>query len=237
MTITNPKSAYFDGLKGGAPFLLVLAPFALLFGVVATEAGLDLAQIMGFSVIVIAGAAQFTALQLMSDNAPAIVILVSSLAVNLRMAMYSASLAPHFGAAPFWQRALLSYALFDQNYALSIARFEADRQMTLTDRLAFFAGASTPLVPVWIAFTLIGALVGRGIPEEFALDFALPITFIALIGPALRTVAHLTAALVSVVLSLLLAGLPYNLGLMVAALAALAAGAEMERRLYPGGIR
>ena len=37
--------------------------------------------------------------------------------------------------------------------------------------------------------------------------------------------------------ALLLAGLPYNLGLIVAAVAALAAGAEVERRLYPGGNR
>ena len=236
MPDSNIKSVYFSGLRASAPFLLVVAPFAVLFGVVAMEAGLDLAQTMGFTVVVVAGAAQFTALQLMSDQAPVLVVLISALAVNLRMAMYSASLAPYLGAAPLWQRALVSYALFDQNYAASVARYETDRQLSLPQRMAFYLGATTPLLPVWIAFTLVGALIGRQIPPEFALDFALPITFIALVGPALRTPAHVAAALVSVALSLVLAGLPFNLGLIVAAVAALATGAEVERRLYPGGL-
>ncbi|WP_068108904.1 AzlC family ABC transporter permease [Tropicimonas marinistellae] len=236
MPDSNLKSIYFSGLRASAPFLLVVAPFAILFGVVAMEAGLDLAQTMGFTVVVVAGAAQFTALQLMSDEAPAIVVLVSALAVNLRMAMYSASMVPYLGAAPLWQRALISYSLFDQNYAACIARYELDRQMTLPQRVAFYLGATTPLLPVWIGFTLLGALIGRQIPPALALDFALPITFIALVGPALRTVAHVAAAFVSVALSLAFAGLPFNLGLIVAAVAALATGAEVERRFYPRGL-
>ena len=61
-----------------------------------------------------------------------------------------------------------------------------------------------------------------------ALGAAVPIAFIALIGPMLRTLAHVGAALVSVVLALALAWIPYNLGLLVAALAAMAAGALIE---------
>ena len=57
------------------------------------------------------------------------------------------------------------------------------------------------------------------------------------VGPAVRTLAHLAAALVSVALGLALAGMPFNLGLMVASVAALVVGAEVERRLYPGGPR
>ncbi len=70
MTTSNRKSIYLQGVRDGAPFVLVVVPFALLFGVVGTEAGLNLAEVMGFSVLVIAGAAQFTALQLMVDEAP-----------------------------------------------------------------------------------------------------------------------------------------------------------------------
>ena len=68
----------------------------------ATEAGIDVAQVMGFSVLVLAGASQFSAVQLLSDHAPVLVVLASSLAINLRMAMYSASLTPWLGAAPAW---------------------------------------------------------------------------------------------------------------------------------------
>lgn len=235
MSTSIPKTSYWDGFRDGLPFLLVVSPFALLFGVVATEAGLNIAEIMSFSVLVIAGAAQFTALQLMLENAPVIVVLASALAVNLRMAMYSASLAAHIGKAPMWQKAVVAYFTVDQSYALSILKYEREPAMTLSQKLAYFLGTVTPVAPMWYAMTLAGALIGTAIPEEFALDFAVPITFIALVAPALRTAAHVVAALVSISLALIFAGLPYNLGLMVAAVAAMMAGAQtelwMERRV------
>ena len=63
MTSTTTKSAYWMGVRDGAPFILVAAPFAVLFGVIATEVGLNLFEVMSFSFVVIAGAAQFTALE------------------------------------------------------------------------------------------------------------------------------------------------------------------------------
>ncbi|WP_150120932.1 AzlC family ABC transporter permease, partial [Sulfitobacter sp. HI0040] len=78
-------SAYFKGVADGAPFILVIIPFSTLFGIIATEAGLSVFETLSFSVVVIAGAAQFTALQLMQENAPTAIVLASALAVNLRM--------------------------------------------------------------------------------------------------------------------------------------------------------
>lgn len=228
MTTSNPKTAFWNGFRDGLPFVLVVSPFALLFGVVATEAGLNLVETMSFSVLVIAGAAQFTALQLMLEDAPTIVVLASALAVNLRMAMYSASLAPHFGKAPIWQRAFAAYFTVDQSYALSILKYERSPTMPVGEKMAYFFGAVSPVAPMWYAMTLVGALLGSAIPPEFALDFAVPITFIALVAPALRTPAHIVAALVSISLSLVFAGLPYNLGLLLAAVTAMVAGAQTE---------
>ncbi len=120
MSASTEKSVFLRGLRDGAPFLIVAIPFALIFGVVATDAGLYLAQTIGFSLLVIAGAAQFAALQLMLEDASIAFVLAAALAVNLRMAMYSAALVPHLGAAPLWQRALVSYVNFDQSYMRSI---------------------------------------------------------------------------------------------------------------------
>jgi predicted branched-subunit amino acid permease len=71
-------------------------------------------------------------------------------------------------------------------------------------------------------------MVGTAIPPEFALDFAVPITFLALIAPMLHTPAHRAAALSAVILSLLFNFLPYNLGLMVAGIGAMMVGAQVE---------
>lgn len=234
MTQIRSTTVFWQGAVAALPFLVVLMPFSLLFGVMATESGLDLAQVMGFSVLVIAGASQFTAVQLMTDQAPAVIVLISALAVNLRMAMYSAALQPHLGEAGLGRRALIAYFLVDQSYALAIARYERTPPLTLPQRLAYYFGTMVVTAPAWYALTLAGALLGRTIPEDYALDFALPVTFIALIAPALRSLAHVAAAGVSVVLGLALAGLPYNAGLLVAAGAAMLTGALIEQQMQRG---
>jgi len=228
MAITTVKSAYFSGVAAGAPFILVIIPFASLFGLLATEAGLSVVQTLSFSVVVIAGAAQFTALQLMVEDAPTLVVLASALAVNLRMAMYSASLTPYIGSAPLWQRACAAYLTVDQSYVVAVAKYERSPDMTLPERMGYFFGAVTPIVPLWYMFTLVGALLGAQVPDSWALDFAIPITFLAMIAPMFRTLAHVVAALVAVVVSLLCAGVPYSLGLIIAGVAGMMAGAQVE---------
>ncbi|PKP68930.1 MAG: branched-chain amino acid transporter AzlC [Alphaproteobacteria bacterium HGW-Alphaproteobacteria-4] len=228
MPRSNVSAAYWLGFRHSLPFLLVIIPFGLLFGVAGSEAGFNLTEVMGFSVLVIAGASQFAAVQLMVDNAPVVMVLATSLAVNLRMAMYSASLAPHLGAALTWQKALAAYFMVDQTYALAIQEYERRPSRTLAEKIAYYAGVSTPVCPQWYAMTLIGATVGKAIPPQFALDFAVPITFLAMLAPMLRSVAHVAAAAVSVTLALLLAFLPGGVGLLIAAAAAMYTGAQIE---------
>lgn len=233
---TTVKSAYWKGVRDGAPFFFVVSPFALLFGVVATESGLNVFEALAFSVAVIAGAAQFTALQLLENDAPAVIALVSALAVNLRMAMYSASLTPYLGAAPFWKRALVAYFLVDQSYAMSVVTFEKERQWSIPQRLAYFFGVVTPICPFWYVFTVVGALVGEAIPTSMGLDFAMPITFIAMIAPMLRSLPHVAACVAAVIAALALHALPLNLGLLFAGVIGMIAGAAVEKwqdRLRP----
>ncbi len=228
MAITTSKTAYLKGVADGLPFVLVIIPFASLFGLLATEAGLSVIETLTFSVAVIAGAAQFTALQLMQEDAPTLIVLVSALAVNLRMAMYSASLTPWIGAAPLWQRALVAYLTVDQSYVVSMAEYERRPELTVSQRIAYFFGAVTPVVPMWYIFTLVGALLGAQVPDSWALDFAIPITFLAMIAPMFRTLAHVVAALVAVAVSLLAMQVPYSLGLIFAGTAGMMAGAQTE---------
>ncbi len=222
-------SSYARGLRDGFPFILMVFPFGMLFGVVATESGLTLTETVAFSVVVIAGAAQFTALQLMNEQAPVLVVLGSALAVNLRMAMYSASLTPHLGPAPLWQRVFISYFLVDQTYAGSILEFEKRPAMTLGEKSAYFFGLATPVCPPWYGATLLGAWLGAAIPTELGLDFAVPIAFLAMIAPMLRTPAHRIAAATAAALALGFAWLPYNFGLIVGGVGGMMAGARAEQ--------
>lgn len=228
MQPTTPKSVYLQGIRDGGPFLLMAIPFAVVFGVVATEAGLTLAQTLGFSVLVIAGASQYAALQLMIENAAIAFVLLAALAVNLRMAMYSASLVPHLGAAPLWQRAVVAYVNFDQSYIISIAQYEKTPDWSVRDKVYYFLGVASPIAPAWFASTAMGAMVGAQIPPEYAIDFIVPIMFLAMVAPMLKSLAHVSAAFVSAVVALLLVALPSGMGLLIAAIAAMLTGALVE---------
>lgn len=230
MARTANRTSFWKGVASGLPFGLIISPFGVVFGVLATEAGLDVVQVLSFSLAVIAGAAQLTAIQLMVDEAPTVIVLASALAVNLRLAMYSATIVPHLGAAPLWHRVLCSYLLTDQSFAMSLDRYERRPDMTLGEKIAYFYGVGIPTAMIWYASSLAGGLIGATLPEGYGLDFAIPITFLALVTPMVRTLAHLAAACAAIAVALLLAGLPYNMGLLVAGLAGMMTGAQVEAR-------
>lgn len=229
--MTPIRSAFVRGLIAALPMTVVVGPFAMLFGVVATEAGLNLFEAMLFSISVFAGASQFAALQTMQENAPVLVVLATSLAVNLRMVMYSMTLAPHFGTLPLRSRAVMAYFLVDQSFATTVAEIDRSPKMTAQEKRAVFFGAVVAVAPLWFVACLVGGLIGTAIPPDYALDFALPITFLAMVAPMLRSLPHLVAAGVSILLSLLLVGMPYGTGLLVAASVAMAAGVWAEGRV------
>ncbi len=223
--------AFWLGFGAALPMLIVIVPFGLLFGVVASEAGWGLAETMAMTVLVIAGASQFTAVQLLSEHAPLLIVIATGLAVNLRMAMYSAAMAQHVGALSFWRRALVAYTLTDQTFGTTIGVFEGRPRASAAWKVAYYFGAAVPVCVPWYFATWLGAVAGGAIPDALALDFAVPITFLALVAPALRSLPHLAAAAVSVGVSLALAWMPYNLWLLIAALLAMATGAFVEWRL------
>ncbi|WP_347266950.1 AzlC family ABC transporter permease [Paracoccus sp. (in: a-proteobacteria)] len=224
----SPAACVRHGFVQALPFVLVLLPFGMLFGVLASDAGLSLGQIIGFTVLVLAGASQFTAVQLMSEHAPAFVVVVSAIAVNLRLAMYSAALVPWLGEAQPRDRAWIAYCLFDQNFALALQQFEKHPRLRIEQRVSYFLGTTFATAVPWFIATLLGVWAGNAIPESWALDFAIPITFLALVAPMLRSLAHLAAALVATVGALVFAFLPSGLGLFVAAPLAMLAGAGTE---------
>ena len=120
--------------------------------------------------------------------------------------------------------------LFDNTFALAVKEF-GDRPERPSTTRSPGSGAAPPVTVGWVAMSVVGALVGRAIPEALALDFAVPIMFLAIIAPMLRTLPQLVAAFTGIVAALSLTSLPYGTGLIVASLLAMMAGAETERRM------
>jgi predicted branched-subunit amino acid permease len=67
------------------------------------------------------------------------------------------------------------------------------------------------------------------VPDRWALDFTLALTFIALVIPVLRDRPAVLAALTAGIVALAAHGLPYKIGLMLAVLAGIAAGVISEQ--------
>lgn len=229
--MSSTSRAFKKGIIASLPFLLMVGPFGMLFGVVATEAGMTVLQSMVMTSVVVAGAAQFSAVQILNDGQAFYIAVLTGLAVNMRMAMYSASIAKYVGEAPIYKRALLSYLMVDQTYALGVSKYEQEPDMSINEKLGYFYGTAFLIFPTWFITSYIGIIVGAAIPPEYALDFAIPVAFLAIVAPNLRSIPHIVAAVVSVIIALILQDIPYNLWLMIAAVIAMIAGAQTEKWL------
>lgn len=223
--------AFRDGVRACMPAWVAIGPFGAIFGAIATAGGLDLVQTMGMTLVVAAGASQLAALQLMSEDAPALLAVLTGAVVNLRMAMYSAALAAAWPGAPLRSRMVAAYFLHDQSFAVAVRRHGERPAEPVPQRIAFFLGAGSSTLVVWYIATLGGALFGAQMPASLGLEFAVPVTFIAVTAPLLRTLPQVAAALTGAVLSLPGTLLPYGAGLILAAAAAIAVGMAAERML------
>jgi 4-azaleucine resistance transporter AzlC len=227
----SPRSEFVAGVKAELPILLGVIPFGLIYGVLASGAGLPASLAQAMSSIVFAGSAQFIAAQLIGTGAPALVLILTTLVVNLRHMLYSASVAPYVKhLRPQWKW-LLAYLLTDEAYAVTILHYqdqEADDAPPVHKHW-FFLGAGLALWSTWQASTGVGIFVGAQVPASWSLDFTLALTFIALVVPALKDRAGWVAALVGGTVAVLAAGLPFKLGLILAALIGILAGLGVER--------
>lgn len=213
------------GIRDALPLHLGIVPFALVAGIAAVEAGLTLPQAIGMSVVVFAGASQLAALELIGDAAPVAVVVGTVVVINLRMMMYSASIAPHFARYRTRTRAVLAYFLTDQAYALSIAEY-ADNEAR--DRRVYYLGVAVSLWVVWVIGTIAGVLLGAGVPDAWGLSFAVPLVFLALLVPAMKDRPTTAAGVVGATVAVLAAGVPFNLGLLLGAGFGIVAGLVVE---------
>src|SRR5512136_1584816 len=113
----SSRTEFLNGAKAELPILLGVLPFGMIYGVLALQAGLPPVLALAMSSIVFAGSSQFIGTQLMAQGAGGLVIVVTTFIVNLRHALYSASVAPYLGRLPLRWKMLLAYLLTDEAYA------------------------------------------------------------------------------------------------------------------------
>ena len=226
----NEQRKYFwEGIRAEIPLLIGVFPFGMIYGALALDAGLSAAAAQMMSSMVFAGSAQFITAQLAKDSTPGFVIVLTIAVVNLRHMLYSASLAPYLASVSTRWKMLVSYLLTDEAYAPSINHYENEGIKPFSHWFLFGAGAA--LWINWQISTALGIFLGAAIPDSWSLDFALPLTFIAMVVPVLKNRPAVTAALSAGCVALAAYSLPYKLGLIVAALVGIAVGTFLEKRM------
>jgi 4-azaleucine resistance transporter AzlC len=226
------RQEFIAGVRAEIPILLGVIPFGMIYGVLARAAGIPPAAAQAMSAIVFAGSAQFVSAQLFGAGAPGLIIVLTASIVNLRHALYSASVQPYVRhLRPVW-RWLLAYLLTDEAYAVTITHYsqnsvaEAHRSNTHW----FFLGAGLALWSSWQASTALGIFLGAQLPASWSLDFTLALTFIALLVPNVQDRATLAAALAGGVAAIVAVGLPFKLGLVAASIIGIAVGIWAEAK-------
>lgn len=224
----TPRSEFWAGVRATLPLVVGALPFGLIFGAVAVNSGLSLPAALGFSAIVFAGSAQFIAAGLVASGVGVGFIVLTTLIVNLRHALYGVTLAPHTKHLP--QRWLLPLAfwLTDETFVV-VASHYAKTDGSPYKHWYYFGSALIMYVN-WQACTWLGIWVGQSIPNPGAwgLDFALVVTFIGMLASFVRNRATLLAVLVAGGVALLANGLPNKLGLMIASLAGVGVGMALD---------
>jgi predicted branched-subunit amino acid permease len=210
-----------------------IGPFGLIYGAAAKAAGLGLGQTALMSLTVFAGSSQLVFVGLWQDGANALALALTVALVNLRLLVYGSSLAPFLGRGEgLALRALRSYALTDESYALSLPSLL--RPGFALRRTPFYLGCA---FPTWLGWQLTGALgflAGAALPESVPLRMAVPLVFLSLLISVLRAgtarpTPKAAAALASGLSALALAPLPHGLGLVMAILIGAACGALATR--------
>ena len=239
MSALPPKptrtSEFAAGAKDTIPMMVGAAPFGLIFGALAVsgERALSPAAAMGMSLFVFAGSAQYIGLALYTQSIGLLFIVFTTFIVNLRHALYAASLAPflrHLG-----QRWLLplGFLLTDETYAVVIRRFHSE------DDIAhghwYYLGSALPFYLNWQLCTVLGIIAGQqlGDAASWGLDFAMTATFIGIVVPLIKNRPMLACALIAAAISLATYGLPNRLGYVIGGLTGIAGALLLERLAKP----
>jgi predicted branched-subunit amino acid permease len=199
-------------------------PSGIAYGVAARAAGLGPGETQLMSLVVFSAAAQVGAVSLLGAGAPVALLVGTALALNAQLPLLG--LAVGRQTRPSWPaRLVAAWFLTDGAYGIAAACGPL--------RLPVLLGAGVSMYTAWNAGTALGSVLGAVVPDlrRLGVDFVVPLTFLAVLVPLVRTRTAALVALVAGATALLLARLvPGGVAVLGAGLVGSAAGAWRTRR-------
>ena len=223
------STSFFEGMRDTTPLIIGAIPFGIIFGTLAGGVGLPAAGAMGMSLFVFAGSSQFVALGMLANGAAWPMIVLTTLVVNFRHLLYTATLLPHLRRLPARWQAVLAFGLTDETFVVSVGRWQqADAP---PNRHWYQLGSMLFMYTNWNLCTFIGLMAGRLLQDigGWGLDFAMLAAFIGMLIPYFKERPNQCAMLAAGITAIALNGLPHRLGLIIASFVGVVAGVLAER--------
>ncbi|MDY6876240.1 MAG: AzlC family ABC transporter permease [Chloroflexota bacterium] len=199
-TEASTQRGRLAGVTQAAPIMLGYIPIGLAFGVLAQKAGMSSLNTLLMSILVYAGSSQLIAIGLFAAGAPVLSVILTTFVVNLRHMLMSAALSPLLGRWRKVELAAFAYQLTDETFAIHSARL-----LTSSDppNKAEVFGINMTAQVAWIFGTWLGTVVGQLITDvkPFALDYALPAMFVALLVLQIKDRVQIAVAFLTGVLA------------------------------------
>jgi branched chain amino acid efflux pump len=221
------------GFVAMLPLWLGAVPVGIAYGVAAQAAGLSAGVTQIMSLIVFSAAAQVSAVSLIDGGAPAPVLVVTAMALNAQLLLLGLAVGRQIRLT--WrQRLVTAWFLTDGAYGITAA----------SGRLTWPAlmGAGVSMYVGWNVGTALGIVAGQAAPDlqRLGIDFVVPLAFLAVLVPLLRTRATAETALVAGGGALVLGRLvPVGVAVLAAGALGCAAGTWQARHSHAstaGGI-
>lgn len=166
------------GVKRVAPLALFALPFGIAYGAAAVAAGLTAKQAVAASVFVFSGAAQFSALELISGSGSLSTLALLTFAVSARHLIFGAVLTTRLRQIGWGGRLASLLLISDVNFADSQAAFRSGER-----DMGILAGGGLALWLVWCLGTSAGAFAGQSLGDlsRFGLDLVMACFFVSVV--------------------------------------------------------
>ncbi|GHE76930.1 AzlC family ABC transporter permease [Thalassotalea profundi] len=212
------KKGFWDML----PLNLAVIPWGILCGSLAIQRDFTVLEALLMPLIVFAGSAQLVATELIANNAPLATILFTTFIISSRHFLYGLAFRDKISKLPTKWRLSLGFLLTDELFALS----GDNKAFKGVYRLFYALAAGGSFYLCWLLWNIIGIFAGAYLPDltTLGLDFAIAVTFIALVIPSVTNFPMLITVLVAGISAVVFKLWQWQLDLVAASLLGMYAG-------------
>lgn len=220
---TASDSARRAALEDTAPFAIALIPFGLAVGGASAAADLSATTALFGAMVLLAGAAQLAAVEVLGDGGGIVSVVVVVGLVNLRFVFYGAGMASWFEGLPLGRRLLLVFPIVDQTFMLCQQRFEVEYDLAWRQR--YYLSATALLATAFVGSQVVAYRLGSNFPDGLGLHLAAPLAFAGMLANSMKGRSEVIAGMIAASIVVGGANMLGPVGLPLGVIAGVAAGA------------